>query len=71
MVPFAAIFASAALLACAPVPQPDSIRYVAAVEYDYERIPVPDVTQGQGPDSFPRSPKSMLSSACPGAPHPR
>jgi hypothetical protein len=27
-----------------------SVRYVAAVEYDYERIPVPDVTQGQGPD---------------------
>jgi hypothetical protein len=32
MVPFAALFASAALLACAPVPQPDSIRFVAAVE---------------------------------------
>ncbi|HVQ08220.1 MAG TPA: hypothetical protein VMS43_07270 [Allosphingosinicella sp.] len=32
MVPFAAIFASAALLACAPVPQPDSFRLVAAVE---------------------------------------
>jgi hypothetical protein len=27
-----------------------SLRYVAAVEYDYERIPVPGVTQGQGPD---------------------
>ncbi|HKB10544.1 MAG TPA: TonB-dependent receptor [Vicinamibacterales bacterium] len=29
--------------------------YVAAVEYDYERIPVPDVTQGQGPDIVERS----------------
>jgi hypothetical protein len=26
------------------------LRYVAAAEYDYERIPVPDVTQGRGPD---------------------
>src|SRR5262249_36328795 len=26
------------------------VHYVAAVEYDFERIPVPDVTQGQGPD---------------------
>jgi len=25
------------------------VHYVAAVEYDFERIPVPDVTQGQGP----------------------
>ncbi|HEV7659189.1 MAG TPA: hypothetical protein VGO55_05020 [Allosphingosinicella sp.] len=32
MVPFAAVFAVAALQAVAPVPQPDSIRYVAAVE---------------------------------------
>lgn len=27
-----------------------AIRYLAAVEYDYERIPVPNVTQGSGPD---------------------
>src|SRR3984893_2469527 len=26
------------------------LRYLAAVEYDYERIPVPDVTRGRGPD---------------------
>jgi hypothetical protein len=32
MVPFASVFAAAALQASAPVPQPDSIRYVAAVE---------------------------------------
>jgi hypothetical protein len=29
--------------------------YVAAVEYDYERIPVPDVTQGRGPDIVEQS----------------
>jgi carboxypeptidase family protein len=29
--------------------------YVAAVEYDFERIPVPDVTQGQGPDIVEQS----------------
>ena len=26
------------------------LRYVVAAEYDYERIPVPEVTQGRGPD---------------------
>lgn len=26
------------------------VRYFAAVEYDYERIPVPEVTRGRGPD---------------------
>jgi hypothetical protein len=26
------------------------LRYLAAAEYDYERIPVPDVTLGRGPD---------------------
>jgi hypothetical protein len=26
------------------------VRYVAAAEYDYERIPVPGVTEGRGPD---------------------
>jgi carboxypeptidase family protein len=29
--------------------------YIAAVEYDYERIPVPDVTQGRGPDIIEQS----------------
>jgi hypothetical protein len=29
--------------------------YVTAVEYDFERIPVPDVTQGQGPDIVEKS----------------
>jgi len=29
--------------------------YVAAVEYDYERIAVPDVTQGRGPDIVEQS----------------
>jgi len=29
--------------------------YVAAVEYDFERIPVPDVTQGRGPDIVEKS----------------
>ena len=29
--------------------------YMAAVEYDYERIPVPDVTQGRGPDIVEQS----------------
>jgi hypothetical protein len=29
--------------------------YVAAVEWDYERIPVPEVTQGQGPDIVEQS----------------
>jgi hypothetical protein len=31
------------------------VHYVAAVEYDFERIPVPDVTQGQGPDIVEKS----------------
>ena len=31
------------------------VRYVAAVEYDFERIPVPDVTQGRGPDVVEQS----------------
>src|SRR5262249_8684361 len=26
------------------------VHYLAAIEYDYERIPVPEVTQGKGPD---------------------
>ena len=26
------------------------LHYIAAIEYDYERIPVPDVTEGKGPD---------------------
>ncbi|MBW8861076.1 MAG: TonB-dependent receptor [Acidobacteria bacterium] len=29
--------------------------YVAAVEYDFERIPVPDVTEGSGPDIVEQS----------------
>src|SRR5205823_2541607 len=29
------------------------VHYMAAVEYDFERIPVPQVTQGQGPDITP------------------
>jgi hypothetical protein len=29
--------------------------YMAAIEYDYERIPVPDVTQGTGPDIVEQS----------------
>jgi hypothetical protein len=32
-----------------------SVHYMAAVEYDFERIPVPGVTQGQGPDIVERS----------------
>jgi carboxypeptidase family protein len=31
------------------------MHYVAAVEYDFERIPVPEVTQGQGPDIVEKS----------------
>jgi hypothetical protein len=31
------------------------LRYVAAAEYDFERIPVPDVTQGRGPDVVEQS----------------
>ena len=38
MIPFAAIFAPAALLACAPVPQPGYLQFVAAVEIP-ERTP--------------------------------
>jgi len=32
-----------------------SVHYMAAVEYDFERIPVPEVTQGQGPDIVEKS----------------
>jgi len=32
-----------------------SMHYMAAVEYDFERIPVPEVTQGQGPDIVEKS----------------
>ena len=32
-----------------------SVHYMAAVEYDFERIPVPGVTQGQGPDIVEKS----------------
>jgi hypothetical protein len=32
-----------------------SVRYTAALEYDFERIPVPDVTQGRGPDIVEQS----------------
>jgi hypothetical protein len=31
------------------------LRYMTAVEYDFERIPVPDVTQGAGPDIVEQS----------------
>jgi hypothetical protein len=31
------------------------VRYLMAVEYDYERIPVPDVTRGRGPDLVEQS----------------
>ena len=31
------------------------IHYFTAVEYDYERIPVPEVTQGSGPDVVEQS----------------
>lgn len=31
------------------------LRYMAAAEYDYERIPVPGVTQGRGPDVVEQS----------------
>jgi hypothetical protein len=31
------------------------VHYMAAVEYDFERIPVPDVTRGQGPDIVEKS----------------
>src|SRR5262249_2336902 len=31
------------------------VHYMAAVEYDFERIPVPGVTQGQGPDIVEKS----------------
>jgi outer membrane receptor protein involved in Fe transport len=32
-----------------------SVRYTAAAEWDYERIPVPEVTQGAGPDIVEQS----------------
>jgi hypothetical protein len=32
-----------------------SVHYMTAVEYDFERIPVPGVTQGQGPDIVEKS----------------
>jgi hypothetical protein len=32
-----------------------SVHYMGAVEYDFERIPVPDVTQGTGPDIVEQS----------------
>jgi outer membrane receptor protein involved in Fe transport len=32
-----------------------SVHYIAAAEYDFERIPVPEVTQGQGPDIVEKS----------------
>jgi len=32
-----------------------AVHYMAAVEYDFERIPVPDVTQGTGPDIVEKS----------------
>jgi hypothetical protein len=32
-----------------------AVHYMTAVEYDFERIPVPEVTQGQGPDIVERS----------------
>jgi hypothetical protein len=31
------------------------VHYVTAMEYDFERIPVPNVTQGQGPDIVEKS----------------
>jgi len=31
------------------------VHYIGAVEYDFERIPVPDVTQGEGPDIVEKS----------------
>ena len=31
------------------------VHYVAAIEYDFERIPVPEVTQGRGPDIVEKS----------------
>ena len=31
------------------------MRYIAAAEWDYERIPVPEVTQGGGPDIIEES----------------
>jgi hypothetical protein len=31
------------------------VRYLGSVEYDYEHIPVPDVTQGAGPDVLEQS----------------
>jgi hypothetical protein len=31
------------------------VRYVGAVEYDFERIPVPDVTEGSGPNLVEQS----------------
>jgi len=31
------------------------VHYVAAMEYDFERIPVPEVTQGRGPDIVEKS----------------
>ena len=36
------------------------LRYMAAVEYDFERIPVPDVTQGAGPDIVEQSATAFL-----------
>lgn len=32
-----------------------TVHYMGAVEYDFERIPVPDVTQGTGPDIVEKS----------------
>jgi hypothetical protein len=32
-----------------------NVHYMTAVEYDFERIPVPEVTQGQGPDIVEKS----------------
>src|SRR5205814_3800161 len=31
------------------------VHYLGAAEYDFERIPVPEVTQGQGPDIVEKS----------------
>ena len=32
-----------------------TVRYFAATEYDFERIPVPEVTRGSGPDLVEKS----------------
>jgi hypothetical protein len=37
-----------------------SLRYTTALEYDYERIPVPGVTQGSGPDIVEESATGFL-----------